>query len=72
MLNAGAFIALALATMGADFCDWRYLFLLATSTAYGTFAWVARAKNLVFSGSLFTLIAPGAAQGGGRHFYYIH
>ncbi len=61
ILNAGAFIFLALSAMGAEFADWRYLFLLFTSAAYGTFAYVSRAKNLAFSGTLFTLIALGAA-----------
>ncbi len=61
ILNASAFIVLALAAMGAEFADWRYLFLLFTSAAYGGFAYVARAKNLAFSGTLFTLIALGAA-----------
>lgn len=61
ILNAGAFITLNLLAMGAEFADWRYLFLLFSGAAYGTFAFLARSKSMEFSRTLFTLIALGAA-----------
>lgn len=61
MLNAGAFIALNLLAMGTEFADYRYLFLLLVGAAYGTFAYVARGKNMPVTGTLSTLIALGAA-----------
>jgi len=61
MINAGAFITLNLLAMGAEFADWRYLFLLFVAAAYGSFAYVARAKNMQFTNTLSILIALGAA-----------
>ncbi len=61
ILNAGAFIALNLLALDAEFADWRYVFLLFVGAAYGAFAYVARAKKLEFTGTLFTLIALAAA-----------
>ncbi len=61
LLNAGAFVTLNLLAMGAEFADWRYAFLLFVGAAYGTYAYIARKRSMAFSGTLFTLIALGAA-----------
>ena len=61
LLNAGGFITLNLLALGAEFADWRYLFLLFVGAAYGTFAYLARKRSMAFSGTLFTLISLGAA-----------
>ncbi len=56
VINACAYVGLALTALGTEFADWRYIFLFAAGACYFAFAFTAHSKRLSGAQTLFTLV----------------